>query len=89
MAGDLFSVENDNQAGQPLIHQIMRGGKRLSPTPTLGEIRAHAAHELQRLPAPLHDLEPEMNYPVEVGEALKDLAAAFDRRLKEHEWNPE
>jgi nicotinate phosphoribosyltransferase len=89
MAGDVFSVENDNQAGEPLIHQVMRGGKCLSPTPTLGEIRTHAAHELQRLPALLRDLEPEMNYPVEVGEALKDLAAAFNRRLKEHEWNPE
>jgi hypothetical protein len=26
---------------------------------------------------------------VEVGETLKDLAAAFDRRLREHERKPE
>ena len=89
MAGDIFSVEDDNQEGEPLIHQVMRGGKRLSPTPTLGEIRAHAAHELQRLPVPLRDLGLETTYPVEVCEALKDLAAAFDRRLREHEQNPE
>jgi len=89
MAGDVFSVEDDNQAGEPLIYQLMRGGKRLSPVPTLGEIRAYAAHELQRLPAPLRDLEPETTYPVKVGEALKDLAAAFDRHLREHERNPE
>ena len=89
MAGDIFSVEDDNQVGEPLIHQVMRGGKRLSPTPTLGEIRAHAAHELQRLPVPLRDLGLETTYPVEVCEALKDLAAAFDRRLREHERNPE
>jgi nicotinate phosphoribosyltransferase len=89
MAGDVLSVEDDNQAGEPLIHRVMRDGKRLSPIPRLDEIRAHAAHELQRLPAPLRDLEPETTYPVEVGEALKDLAAAFDRRLREHERKPE
>jgi nicotinate phosphoribosyltransferase len=89
MAGDVLSVEDDNQAGEPLIHRVMRDGKRLSPIPRLDEIRAHAAHELQRLPAPLRDLEPETTYPVEVGETLKDLAAAFDRRLREHERKPE
>jgi nicotinate phosphoribosyltransferase len=89
MAGDVLSVEDDNQAGEPLIHQVMRDGKRLSPIRRLDEIRAHAAHELQRLPAPLRDLEPETTYPVEVGETLKDLAAAFDRRLREHERKPE
>lgn len=89
MAGDVLSVEDDTQKAQPLLRQVMRGGKRSSPTPTLAEVRAHAAEELRRLPAPLRKLEPEVAYPVKIGEALKALAAAFDRRLEEHERTPE
>jgi len=85
MAGDVLSVEDDDQNGEPLIHPVMQAGKRLLPSPTLGEIRAHAAHELQRLPTPLRELESGATYPVEVGEALGDLAAAFDRHLEEQQ----
>ncbi|MGH9340685.1 MAG: nicotinate phosphoribosyltransferase [Acidobacteriota bacterium] len=88
ISGDVLSLEDDDQEGEPLICPIMRGGKRLLPSPTLGEIRAHAAHELQLLPMPLRELESGATPPVKVGEALRDLAAAFDRRLKEQEWNP-
>ena len=37
----------------------------------------------QLLPEPLRKLEPGATYPVEVGEALVDLAAEFDRHLRD------
>lgn len=89
MSGDVFSVEDDNQKGVPLIHEVMRGGKRLYPLPTLDEIRAYAAEQLQHLPTPLRELDPEATYPVGVSEALKNLAASFERRLRERERKPE
>jgi nicotinate phosphoribosyltransferase len=88
MAGDTLSVENDDQDGNALIHRVMQAGKRVSPAPTLDEIRKHAARELQRLPASLRELEPGTTYPVQVGEALVDTAAEFDRRLTEQERKP-
>jgi nicotinate phosphoribosyltransferase len=88
MAGDTLSVENDDQDGNALIHRVMQAGKRVSPAPTLDEIRKHAARELQRLPASLRELEPGTTYPVQVGEALVDIAAEFDRRLTEQERKP-
>ena len=86
LAGDTLSVEDDDQKGEPLIHQVMRGGKRLLPSPKLDDIRARAARELQLLPAHLRELKPSATYPVQVGETLVGLAADFDRRLKEQEW---
>ena len=88
MAGDTLSVENDDQDGEALIHRVMLAGKRVSPSQTLDEIRKHAARELQFLPTPLRELEPGATYSVQVGEALLDVAAEFDRRLTEQERKP-
>jgi nicotinate phosphoribosyltransferase len=81
MAGDILSLENDDQAGEPLIELVMQGGKRVAPAPSLAEIRARAARDLERLPEPLRRLEPGASYPVEVSEALRRLAAEVDGRV--------
>ena len=85
MAGDTLSVEDDDQKGEPLIRPVMQAGKRVARSPTLEEIRAHAARELQLLPPPLRELESGATYTVQVGEALVDLTAQFDNLLKEQE----
>jgi nicotinate phosphoribosyltransferase len=88
MASDMLSVEDDDQDGEALIHRVMQAGKRVSPSPTFDEIRTHAARELRLLPTPLRELEPGATYPVQVGGALVDAVAEFDRRLKEQERKP-
>ncbi len=82
---DVLSVEGDDQAGELLIELVMKGGRRLTPQSTLVEIRARAAHSLERLPQPLRRLEPGAPYPVEVADVLKQLTAEVDRRLAEQE----
>jgi nicotinate phosphoribosyltransferase len=81
MAGDILSLENDDQAGEPLIELVMQGGKRVAPAPLLAEIRARAARDLQRLPEPLRRLEPGASYPVEVSGGLTRLASEVDGRV--------
>jgi len=81
MTGDILSVENDDQPGEPLIELVMQAGKRLEPSPTLDQIRARAARELERLPESLRKLEPDASYPVEVSDALRRLAAEVDGRM--------
>jgi nicotinate phosphoribosyltransferase len=85
MAGDTLSIESDAHPGEPLIEPVMKDGRRLGPAPTLAEIRARAAHDLERLPAALRELELSTTYPVEVADALIKLAAEVDRRVAECE----
>jgi nicotinate phosphoribosyltransferase len=81
MAADVLSVEDDAQQGEPLIEVVMQAGKRLKPAPTLAEVRARAARDLERLPEPLRRLEPAASYPVEVSDALRRLAVEVDGRM--------
>jgi nicotinate phosphoribosyltransferase len=82
MAGDVISLETERQEGEPLLHLVMRDGKRVGPRPTLAESRERAAKELARLPEPLRRLDAGASYAVEVSEALQRLAGDFDRRMK-------
>jgi nicotinate phosphoribosyltransferase len=81
MIGDVLSLEDDRQPGEPLIRPVMQAGRRLAASPTLAEIRARAAHDLERLPEGLRGLTPGTSYPVEVADALVRLASEVDRRL--------
>jgi len=81
MAGDILGVDDDSHPGEPLLAPVMQDGQRIRPTPTLADIRKHAAGELMRLPEPLRSLAPDGAYPVQVADALKRLAAETDRRL--------
>jgi len=78
MSGDILSLESDTQTGEPLIVPVMRAGKRIAPSASLAPIRERAARELARLPEPLRRLQPGVEYPVTVADALKTLAAEID-----------
>jgi nicotinate phosphoribosyltransferase len=82
MRRDVLSLEDDAQEGEPLLAPVMQGGKRVAASPSLADIRARAARELVRLPAPLRRLEGAAPYPVEIGDALRRMASDVDRRLR-------
>ena len=82
MRGDILSLEDEAQEGEPLLQMVMQGGKRMAASPALADIRTRAAGELARLPAPLHRLEGAAPYPVEIGAALRRMAGDVDRRLR-------
>jgi nicotinate phosphoribosyltransferase len=81
MAGDVVSLESDPQSGEPLLHPVMRAGRRLATAPTLAESRTRAARDLARLPAPLRRLDAGATYLVEPADALQRLTAEVDSRL--------
>jgi nicotinate phosphoribosyltransferase len=81
MAGDMISLADDRQEGEPLLVSAMRAGRRLEPAQTLAQARERVVRELERLPEPLRGLAHAEPYPVVVGDALKRLAADVDRRL--------
>jgi nicotinate phosphoribosyltransferase len=82
MGGDILSMETDTQPGEPLIEQVMRGGQRIKPAPTLAQIRERAARDLARLPEPLRHLQPGIDYPVKVADKLVALAREADTKTK-------
>ena len=77
MRGDILSLENDKQPGEPLIVPVMRAGKR-------HRARAHARRKsanarraiLRACPEPLARLETGVDYPVNVAEALAGACRA-------------
>jgi nicotinate phosphoribosyltransferase len=77
MAGDVVTLEDDSQAGEALLAPVMLRGRRLAPTPSLKEVRLHAAANLARLPEPLRRLQA-IDYRVEIAPALRELAARID-----------
>ena len=82
MRGDILSLESDKQPGEALVVPVMRAGKRIAPTPTLAQIREHAARELARLAGPLARLESSFEYPVNVANALTALAKQIDTKTR-------
>ncbi|HSR70848.1 MAG TPA: nicotinate phosphoribosyltransferase [Kiloniellales bacterium] len=79
IAGDVLTLEDDRQAGEPLLEPVIEAGRRLAPPPSLEAVRERAAAQLARLPATLARLEPQA-YPVEVSGPLRALAEECDRR---------
>ena len=84
MAGDILSLEDDDQPGEPLIRQVMKDGMRLGASPALDEIRDRTAHNLEQLPEPLRRLDRRGRYTVLIADPLRDAAEAVDRRLAQH-----
>ncbi|MGA7231316.1 MAG: nicotinate phosphoribosyltransferase, partial [Xanthobacteraceae bacterium] len=87
MAGDRIALERASSSAaangaESLLDCVMRDGRRLRASPSLDDIRARAKRDLERLPEPLQRLEPEANYPVEIGADLVELAALVDSRIR-------
>jgi nicotinate phosphoribosyltransferase len=84
MAGDTLALDaaaSGRANGEPLLHLVMRDGRRLAPSPPLDAVRAHGKSELASLPEALRRIEPGTTYPVTVAGELIELAAAVDHRM--------
>ena len=80
MSGDILTLEDDPQEGEPLIQPVMHAGRRLNAAAPLTVLRERARNQLARLPKGLRTLEKGPDYPVQVSPALRDLAKAVDEQ---------
>jgi nicotinate phosphoribosyltransferase len=80
MAGDVLSLEGDEQEGMPLVVPVMRGGKRIAASEPLEQIRARVLLQMQELPPRLREMAPGAGYRVTVAPALRQLADEVDVR---------
>jgi nicotinate phosphoribosyltransferase len=74
-------AEDEPPAGEPLLAPVMRAGRRISDSPSLADIRSHAARELERLPPALRALTPERVEWVTIAESVRRLAAEVDEEV--------
>jgi nicotinate phosphoribosyltransferase len=80
MTGDVLTLQDDQQAGEPLLVPVMRHGRRLASAPTLADIRRKSADGLAQLPEPLRRLSDATTLPVIVAPKLMALTEEVDRR---------
>jgi nicotinate phosphoribosyltransferase len=80
--GDVVTLDGEGDeaasAGQPLLEPVMRGGRRLAPSPPLMVLRRRTLAQLQRLPPGVRGLDPAAPYPVTIAPALQALARIAD-----------
>ncbi|MBU6482336.1 MAG: nicotinate phosphoribosyltransferase [Nitrospirae bacterium] len=75
---DVVTTVQAPGAGDPLLHPVMTGGRRLAPAQRLTELRQRAATQLAILPDSLRSLEGGHPYDVRISQPLQDLAQAVD-----------
>ncbi len=78
MLDDVVTLEDDVREGRPLLQAVMRDGRRLSPPPSLSEIRDYAAQQLAALPPPLREFRQDTPFPVLISKPLRRLASDLD-----------
>ncbi|HEY7316463.1 MAG TPA: nicotinate phosphoribosyltransferase [Candidatus Binatia bacterium] len=78
MSGDILTLEDDRQEGEPLIQPFMRAGKRVVATEPLADLRKRALAQIAKLPKSRRTLEHAPEYPVIVSEAIRNLAREVD-----------
>jgi len=69
----------EGAAGEPLLQEVMRNGRRSAPLPRLGRSRDYCRAELEALPPALRALgQGRDGYRVSISEALRSLAVSLD-----------
>lgn len=86
MRSDLLGLLGGHEAGEALLHPVMRQGRKLV-RPSLLNAKKRLATGLRQLPAALRRLEQGKPYPVEVSISLQTLAHDVDRRLENNVEN--
>ena len=80
MIGDVLTLREDRQDGEPLLIPTLRSGKRLDPPKPLSALRDCAADQLARLPNELRTLDRAAPFEVKVSDMLRSLALAVDEQ---------
>lgn len=70
-AGDQIALENEPENGQPLLIEIMRGGRRIVPPQPLSSLRDRCMAGLAHLPERYLQIARAANYPVRYSKGLK------------------
>ncbi|MBS0170958.1 MAG: nicotinate phosphoribosyltransferase [Nitrospira sp.] len=77
--GDIITLESETQSGLPLLRPVMQQGRRVTPSPSMQDIRTQAELALAELPDRLRRLDQAAPYEARIADALHSLAQLADR----------
>jgi nicotinate phosphoribosyltransferase len=78
--GDSIALADESRSGMPLLHEVMRHGRRVASLPTLIESRDRCREWVARLPAALRALRGAPHpYPVTISDEVRALADRVDQ----------
>lgn len=80
--GDTIALANEPNAGEPLLIQVMREGRRCTAAEPVHELRARFLSGLDRLPRRLRDLKRAAAYPVAYSKKLRSLLSSVLRGVR-------
>ena len=76
---DRVVLVGEEAPGEPLLVEVMRGGRRAGAQPSLTELRERCRRELAALPRSLRELPAaSAAFPVDISPGLRGLAASLD-----------
>ena len=80
--GDQIALESEPpKGGDPLLVQVMRGGKRLGPREPVNVLRERCLASLDRLPARYRQVNRQSTYPVRYSAGLSKMLEKVRRRV--------
>ncbi len=80
---DTLGLQSERLEGRPLIHCVMRDGKRVKQAPELDAIRAYAAEQIAKLPPQIRAIQAaEPPYPVKISTKLESYTEEVRAHLK-------
>ncbi len=82
---DVIALANEKFSASTLLRKVMEHGKVVCDFPSLSEIRAVALENLSKLPKKYQELTKAPEYPVELSQALRDLAKKLKKELTKTE----
>jgi nicotinate phosphoribosyltransferase len=77
-ARDVIGLSNDTapEGATPLLMPVMRGGSRIGPPPSLGDLRRYRADVVGAMPHAFRELSTPVDYDVERSPALAEALTA-------------
>ncbi len=86
-AEDLIALREEPApaGGEPLLLEIMRGGRLIAPLPSLAEVRARCAGEVAALPEQVRRLHHPDQYPVRYSARLRARQATLGAEVRSRE----
>ncbi|MFO1402370.1 MAG: hypothetical protein U1F30_14365 [Steroidobacteraceae bacterium] len=79
LVGDTLALVDEVHPGEPLLREIMRGGRRVAALPSLAESREYCRARVAELPEALRTLEEgPAAYPLAISGPLQALVARMD-----------
>jgi nicotinate phosphoribosyltransferase len=76
---DRVAREDEQPAGEALLIEVMRNGRRSVPSPALRVVREHCGTEMGALPPQLRELGTAVTpHPVSISATLQAMAAGID-----------